>query len=148
MNNNLIIFLNTYSVVIFFTVIPLYIWRYEKKLEEAKHVVFAGILAFVMGLLFKEFLNMPRPFESDGFAAMAGQAISGSLPSIHTAVSFAMATTVSLHQRKTGIFLFLVAAIIGMARVAANVHYPVDIIVGAILGVITGFGIEKIHINK
>ena len=148
MIDNIFFGINTYNVALFFILTPLYIWKYEKKKEEAKHVLFAGILAFVLGILLKQLFHLPRPYEIDGVVALAGQTISGSLPSVHTAITFAMATTVSLHQRRTGIFLFLIAAIIGFGRIAANVHYPIDIVVGAILGVGVSFLIEKIHVTR
>jgi undecaprenyl-diphosphatase len=50
-----------------------------------------------------------------------------------------------MHDRKVG-WGFLVSALaIGVARIIANVHYPMDIVGGAFLGTIVAVVIEKVH---
>ena len=69
-------------------------------------------------------------------------------PSEHTVIAFALAVTVFMHDRKVGWVFLICAILIGIARVIANVHYPIDIIGGAFLGTIVAVLVEKIHFRK
>lgn len=61
-----------------------------------------------------------------------------SFPSGHAIFFFAMAAAVYFFNKKLGIFFFVSAAVMGLARVFVGVHWPSDIIGGAILGTIVG----------
>ncbi|MBI4239849.1 phosphatase PAP2 family protein [Candidatus Uhrbacteria bacterium] len=71
-----------------------------------------------------------------------------SFPSDHSALSFAAATVFFLASRRTPLsfLVFLFAAFIGLARIIGGVHYPLDVIVGAVVGV--GWGIGAYHLSK
>jgi membrane-associated phospholipid phosphatase len=60
---------------------------------------------------------------------------SGSFPSGHAATSFAAATILSFAFPRLAPFLLLLAAAVGFSRVYVGVHYPIDIVGGAFLGV-------------
>jgi len=62
-----------------------------------------------------------------------------SFPSGHATFFFALSTVLYLYNRKLGALFLVLSGIMGLARVAAGVHYPFDIIGGAILGVCVGF---------
>ena len=47
-----------------------------------------------------------------------------------------------------GWFYLLAAILIGVARVMANVHYPADILGGALLGTLVAIVVEKTHFFK
>ena len=57
-----------------------------------------------------------------------------SMPSAHAANWFAIATVAGLFYRRSARFLFPLAAAVAFSRVYNGVHYPSDVIVGAILG--------------
>jgi undecaprenyl-diphosphatase len=58
-----------------------------------------------------------------------------SFPSGHATVSFACATVLALAVPRLRWPLFLLAALISFSRVYVGVHYPFDVLAGALLGV-------------
>jgi len=96
----------------------------------------------------KELFLIPRPFFESGVMPEAGLTHFSSMPSAHAAVAFALSTSVALHNRRFGIFLFTISSIIGIGRVAANVHYPVDIAFGILVGVLVGVFLDSVHFAK
>jgi undecaprenyl-diphosphatase len=66
-----------------------------------------------------------------------------SFPSGHAATSFAAATMLSFAFPRLAPFLYVLAAAVAFSRVYVGVHYPLDVIAGAALGVLiaAGFGL-------
>lgn len=58
-----------------------------------------------------------------------------SFPSGHAATSFACATILATAVPRLAVPLYLLAAAIGFSRVYVGVHYPLDVVGGAVLGV-------------
>jgi undecaprenyl-diphosphatase len=58
-----------------------------------------------------------------------------SFPSGHATVSFACATTLALAVPRLAVPLYALAAAISWSRVYVGVHYPLDVLAGAALGV-------------
>ena len=63
-----------------------------------------------------------------------------SFPSGHAVFFFALATVIYSNDKRWGIFFLVSAMLMGIARVAVGVHYPIDIIGGILLGVVTAVG--------
>jgi undecaprenyl-diphosphatase len=59
-----------------------------------------------------------------------------SFPSGHTSTSFACAYVISRLAPRLTIPVFVLASLIGLSRVYVGVHYPLDVIAGAIFGLI------------
>ena len=68
----------------------------------------------------------------------------GSFPSGHAATSFAAATIMSFAFPRLAPFLFVLAALVAWSRVYVGVHYPLDIIGGAILGVLVALALRAL----
>jgi undecaprenyl-diphosphatase len=64
-----------------------------------------------------------------------------SFPSGHATVSFACATVLALAVPRLRAPLFALAALIASSRVYVGVHYPLDVLAGAALGLLLGVGI-------
>ena len=57
-----------------------------------------------------------------------------SLPSGHSAAAFAGAFLLTAHVPVLGPFFYLVALIVAFSRVYLGVHYPSDVVFGAVAG--------------
>lgn len=59
-----------------------------------------------------------------------------SFPSGHTTASFSIATILALNITQISLLVYFLAFIIGVSRIYLAVHYPSDVIVGIVLGVV------------
>ena len=124
------------------------LWFIDGKIEKEQvfHALLACIITATVVFLIKYFFPTLRPFMINGREIdVLIKPLDGSFPSGHTAQAFALSITIFLHDRKVG-WLFLAGAFaIGVARVLANVHYPVDILGGALIGTLVAVIVEKVH---
>jgi len=91
------------------------------------------------------FLNALRPFDIYGVYP-AGQVhllfyqpTDPSFPSNTAAVGFGIAMGAWFGNRKAGYLLFLLAILWSFARVYVGVHFPLDILGGAAIGILSSF---------
>lgn len=67
-----------------------------------------------------------------------------SFPSGHATVSFACATVLALAVPRLRWQLYALAALIAFSRVYVGVHYPFDVLAGAVLGVVLATALRKL----
>src|SRR5205085_2379216 len=79
------------------------------------------------------------PSENDENEFHRGCTTSGSMPSGHTTNWFAAAMVAWIYHRRSIRFMLPVACIVGFSRIYNGVHYPGDVIVGAVVG--AGYGV-------
>jgi undecaprenyl-diphosphatase len=70
-----------------------------------------------------------------------------SFPSGHAAGSFAFASFVFALHRTAGLALAPIAVMIALSRVALGVHYPSDVLAGAVLGTAIGYGSARAFVR-
>ncbi len=110
----------------------------NKKLK--KDALFIGAAWLVTGIVTqttKRIVNRPRPFESYSFIVERDDESGGfSFPSGHTSSAFCTATSVSLRYRKWYVIgpSYLFACSVAWARMYQGVHYPSDVLAGALVG--------------
>ncbi|MBI2642419.1 MAG: phosphatase PAP2 family protein [Candidatus Wildermuthbacteria bacterium] len=90
------------------------------------------------------FFPVSRPFVENGTAPLIEHAASSSFPSGHASLFFALGTVLYFYNKKAGIVFLLASAVIGIARVLAGVHWPIDIIAGALIGIASGWVVVRL----
>jgi undecaprenyl-diphosphatase len=150
MNKLLLPFLASLLIWIMFAgVFVLWIVDGRIKREVALRALMTSIIAWITVQMVKNLFPTMRPFETNGNSTMVvWNPSDGSFPSTHTAVAFGIAMTVWLYDKKLGAVFMVTAFLVGAARVAANVHYPLDIAGGAILGALVAYLVERLHPSK
>lgn len=73
-----------------------------------------------------------------GFAALVENPDAFSFPSGHTAASVALAVAWAGEGSGLGLLASAFAALVGFSRVYLGVHYPLDVMAGAVLGLTAG----------
>ena len=109
--------------------------------EPLHYLQFSGslLLAFLIELpcflLLKSLIKRDRPFVRVTAATKAIEPSDKfSMPSGHTAAAFLVATVVAGFYGEFALIAFVWAGLIGTSRVFLGVHYPGDILAGAVLG--------------
>jgi len=67
-----------------------------------------------------------------------------SFPSGHTSTSFACATVLSFFVPRAAPAFYLLALAIGFSRIYVGVHWPVDVLGGAVLGLAVGLAVTAL----
>lgn len=97
------------------------------------------------------FYQRPRPYIDLPVPHLLSET-TWSFPSGHATFFFALSTIVYLYNKQWGMDFFALTTLITIARVAAGVHYPSDIIGGLICGVCTAYfiyaGMQFLHFNR
>lgn len=100
----------------------------------------AAGLSAGLGLLVAHFVaqavNRPRPFVAHPAAVhmFTQHAADPGFPSDHTTAAFAIGVALVLRHRVWGIVVLVAAAVLAVGRVAVGIHYPSDVLAGALLG--------------
>ena len=111
--------------------------RHDSIAKRNSYVIAASLLtstAITLGL--KYGINRERPFVTYSFITKKAEAGSPSFPSGHTSSAFATATSLSLMYPKWYVIApsFLWASAVGYSRMELGVHYPSDVLAGALIG--------------
>lgn len=86
----------------------------------------------------------PRPFVENTVNLLLNYADKPSFPSGHAAFYFAIATVVFYKDQFIGTLFFVATILICLARIFVGVHWPSDILVGALIGILCGWVIKEI----
>lgn len=109
--------------------------QWKNKFKEIFLVFFTSIFAWGLAEILKNFIITPRPFLY--FENLKPLFVHGgmeSLPSGHAIFFSALAMSLYFIHKRIGIIFIFVALIVGLARIASGVHFPIDIFVGYIIG--------------
>lgn len=93
------------------------------------------IAARLAGLLYFD----PRPFVVGRFVPLIPHAADNGFPSDHMLLTSAIAVVLYPASRKASLTVSAIAILVGISRVYAGVHHPVDIIGSAAIAVAVGY---------
>ncbi|MDE5615778.1 MAG: phosphatase PAP2 family protein [Alphaproteobacteria bacterium] len=115
--------------------------------QKTKHsnvfLIFCSIMAAgVMVQVLKVVIGRTRPIlfealEFTGFYPPSFDWVFNSMPSGHTAISFAALVMIGMLAPRVKPLTWTLAVLIGVARVCVGAHWPSDVIFGAFIGMVT-----------
>ena len=137
---------NPMTVLVVLPLLGFWIW---KKGRTALHwslmtIVAIGFSDFLAYRVIKENVQRIRPNKAGiEFQLRTNDHSGSSFPSNHAANSFAAATTLSGGLPQLAPLFYAGAFLIAYSRVYVGVHYPLDVICGAVFGIAIGAALRK-----
>ena len=128
--NTLIVFGAKYLFLVI-PVINLWVWWQlpkERRLSFAVQVISAGVLALILAKVSGHFISSPRPYIAQHLTPLIAASTDNGFPSDHTLLSATLALLVFMVRRPIGAVLLVLALCVGVTRVLALVHSPIDIV--------------------
>jgi undecaprenyl-diphosphatase len=98
----------------------------------------------VSGVLFYR----DRPFVTHAVFQLIKHPANASFPSDHAIGAFVIATTIWLFRRKEGTLWLALAACIAFSRIWTGVHYPSDVLAGALIGAASAAGVHQVFVKS
>lgn len=125
--------------------------RHWRMVTEA--VIAALAVRFILVELISRIRFRFRPFAiTDVNLLIPFNAYQTSFPSGHASFFFALSTIVYAYHKKIGLAFYVASFLIAISRVFVGVHWPSDIIAGAVIGIVMGLILnrlfKKVNIKK
>jgi undecaprenyl-diphosphatase len=136
-------YLGSHIAVVLFIILSWIITKQRKVLRRL--LLLYGIQSVVIYSL-KFLVKRERPLffleMTSKLSKGPGEILDPSFPSGHAVYAFMMATLLSYWFPRYWIIFFIIAGIIAWTRIYLGLHYPTDVIAGALLG----YGITRVYI--
>lgn len=131
---------SAYLIAPAFFMWAIFVWLKTSKTTILAQTALAMISSRITLEIIRLFLDIRRPFIALDIPPLFPPIDTGpALPSGHATFFFALAAVSWAHSKKISYVLFAAALLMGVGRVAAGVHWPTDILAGAMLGIIAGY---------
>lgn len=123
--------------------VAVFIWFWWKDKFHKAHLGWSFLAAVLIAGLFDKISSKlfydTRPFVSEHIQPLVKHAADNGFPSEHTLLAATVAAVIYFFDRRIGIYLAVVALLIGASRVAAHVHSPIDILGSLVFAAIAGW---------
>ncbi|WP_455646032.1 phosphatase PAP2 family protein [Methanosphaera sp.] len=148
------IFLNNLALIIsylgvlytgFVVVLLLYFFGGEKEKRVAKKLVVILLLTFIITQVIKYIVLRPRPYQELSSLIVLSRGTDPSFPSGHTAMTSALTATLRRNYGHMG--FMIIPILVALSRLYLGVHYPSDVFVGFLLGIIVSYLCEYLFKN-
>lgn len=99
----------------------------------------------------KSHIHRQRPFQNSEVSTWVrkvGEAHGPSFPSNHATNIFAAAVVLAWYFRRQRYLFYTFAFLVALSRPALGVHYPSDVLAGAILGICVGVLVRKLLLRR
>lgn len=111
---------------------------FQRDIRVVRIVLVTGI-SFVLVSVIRHIFNSPRPYTVYDFNPIVKKdKIGDSMPSRHVFSVFVIGMAFFYINPALGIIIFVDGLLMCIGRVVAGVHFPKDVIVGALIGIISG----------
>lgn len=101
----------------------------------------AAAVGAVLATILKNIFQTLRPFDALTTVRALIEESGFAFPSGHTMVLAGMAGALWSEYQKPAFWVGITAILVGSARVAAGVHWPIDILGGLVVGLVLGYSV-------
>jgi len=117
----------------------------KQKWKEIVLVFFSGISAWCIASLLKIFIHTARPFQIFPNVVALFPKTDFAFPSGHATFFIALAFAIFFSHKKVGYYFIFFAILIGLARIMAGVHFPIDILGGYFIGILVAYLVRLLY---
>ena len=121
----------------------------KQRLSDALYLGTSVVETLALTFAMKYAVDRPRPYDRyPDLITPYSLESSPSFPSAHTALAFSLATSLSIRYPKWYVIApsMLWATGVGLSRMTEGVHYPTDVIAGAVIG--AGCAVVNVYVNR
>lgn len=138
--NSLIVFGAQYLilVVLLGALVPLPSMNWSQRRSYCVTGLVGGTIALVLLKIVSGLYFDPRPF-THGVPSLISHVADNGFPSDHATLGLFAATLVVLVRPRLGAGLVAIALLVGVSRVLAGVHSPIDIVGGVVIGMVSAY---------
>jgi undecaprenyl-diphosphatase len=152
------LFATDYFIPVILSIILVGLWFWggdpaQREFYQRTAIIAAIAFGITNGLIqaCNHFYFRPRPFEEfpqllaylEGEGRIFYPPHDSSFPSNAAGVTFAIATGIWLKNHRFGYFVYFLALLMPLARVYAGVHYPLDVVGGAAIGILVAYLVAR-----
>lgn len=134
--------------IVLISIISIIYWTVDKKFGE--YIAYSVLTSVLLNNTIKDIFKMKRPIGEEGIRTLREETATGySFPSGHTqgTSSFYGAMAIYLKKRIMYIIAITMIILVGFSRLYLGVHYPKDVIVGGILGILISFICYRLYMK-
>lgn len=156
--DRIVVHLEVLKGSLFMGIVGLLWYRPDKEMSRRREIILTIILAVALSLIVNRAISMlvpyrDRPMYSIGantptFEWHADLEHWSSFPSDNATYLFAIAAGLWLVSRWWGLFFGTFAAFAALARVYLGIHYPSDVLAGALIGIATSVVVNRDNLRR
>ena len=123
-------------------------WAFNKKMGE--YIAYASLTSVLVNGAIKDIFKAKRPIGEPGIRSLKVETATGySFPSGHTQGTASFWAAIAIYLKKNYMYGIsaLIIILVAISRLYLGVHYPKDVLFGAIFGILTSFITYKLF-NK
>ena len=123
-------------------------WAFNKKMGE--YIAYASLTSVLVNGAIKDIFKAKRPIGEPGIRSLRIETATGySFPSGHTQGTASFWSAIAIYLKKNYMYAIsaLIIILVAISRLYLGVHYPKDVLFGAIFGILTSFIAYKLF-NK
>ena len=111
--------------------------------KRALYGFISALIAMAVNLTLGSMIFRTRPYLRGESALLCPSATDSSFPSDHAAGGGSIATSIYYGKRVLGRALLVLAVLVCISRVYVGAHYPSDVIVGLVIGMLSAWLVER-----
>ncbi|MBI2084364.1 MAG: phosphatase PAP2 family protein [Candidatus Aenigmarchaeota archaeon] len=134
-------FTHLFPYIFWALLIGFFVLKQKNKL--ALLMIIAVALDLLLVPVLKTTISRERPYQVLDVRQLVPEEDNTSFPSNHTMLSFLLSTIVLSYYRRFGMALYALSILVAIGRVYVGVHYPSDVIGGALIGIMLAFAMLK-----
>lgn len=142
----LIIFGSKYLIFAALALAAVVLWRLPRALR--KDVLRLAVLTFPFAFVLSRLASLvyfdARPFVSGQFVPLVVHAADNGFPSDHALLLSTVAMVFWWANRRASIGLWIFAVLVGVSRVAAGVHHPIDVLGSMAIAIVAALAADAV----